>query len=101
MNKTGTSTPYTLYLDEEGKPYWPCRCGETHTLDPEEYFRLWGNYNYGAPYEWGHHNCLHFADLMVEPNPDGKYQVMCPDCGMAWVGELIEYPPGISWPKAN
>ena len=70
----GTSA-FTHYF-EDGEEIYPCRCGLVHR----------GDY---AAYDFGHHNCFHETDLIVEQNSDGKYQVICPDCGMSWLGEGI------------
>ena len=77
MIKTGSST-ITLYF-EDGQEVFPCRCGETHQ----------------PGYDFGHHNCFHETDLLLENNRDGSFQVICPDCGMAWSASLLSGAPPI------
>ena len=68
MIKTGSNI-FTHYF-EDGQEVFPCRCGKTHL----------------PGYEFGHHNCFHETDLLLEDNRDGTYQAICPDCGMSWMG---------------
>lgn len=63
-----TSAP-TIHIDN-GAQVYPCRCGQTHRGP------------YGA-YDYGHHNCLHDAPLIVDDVvPE---QAVCIACGKTFV----------------
>jgi len=65
MIENGT-TNQTIYLDEDGDEYFPCRCGKEHRGD--------------AIYDYGHHQCFHEVTLFKI----AKNYVICPDCGKTW-----------------
>jgi len=67
--ETGT-TNHTIWLDENGKQHFPCRCGKTHT----------GHY---ACEDYLHHECLHETELVDM----GHRMVICMDCGKTWTVE--------------
>ena len=62
---------------ENGEQVYPCRCGKTHR----------GDY---AVYDYGHHNCLHEADLLGLPAGGHNVQAICPLCGMSWLVNMEE-----------
>lgn len=79
--KTGTDT-FTEYF-EDGERVYPCVCGETHRGE-------------NAINEWLHHNCFHLNDLIGFAVDEKTYQVLCPQCGMSWIMDIVdrEIPKG-------
>jgi len=74
---TGTTNIPLTIIDAEGVGY-PCRCGEIHR----------GDY---ALEDKAMHECLHGVDhLAVIPVSDGTFQMLCPECGMSWRGEVFK-----------